>query len=94
MRDSPRKDYNKGKKQGNEGEKQNGATNIYGHGIRKPQKNNTTRSLSGCHGIHHSLERMDEPYCAVLCPERARQKTDSLGNHAAYVPHAELVRSF
>jgi len=27
------KDYNKGEKQCDEGEKQNGATNIYGHGI-------------------------------------------------------------
>ena len=54
LRDSPPKDYNKRKKQRDEGEKQNGATNIYGHGIRKPQKNNTTGNLSGCHGIHHS----------------------------------------
>ena len=51
------KDYNKRKKQRDEGEKQNGATNIYGYGIRKPQKNNTAGSLFGCHGFHHSLER-------------------------------------
>ena len=31
---------------------------------------------------------------AVLCPERARQKTDPPRNHAAYVPYAEPVRSF
>jgi len=41
------KDYNKRKKQRDEGEKQNGATNIYGYGIRKPQKNNTAGSLYG-----------------------------------------------
>ena len=72
----------------------NGVANIYGHGIRKPQKNNTTRSLSGCYGVHYSLERMDEAYCAVLCSERERQKTDSTGNDAAHVTHAELVRFF
>jgi len=41
----------------------------------------------------NSLERMNKPYCTVLRPKRARQETDPSGNHATYVPHAELVRS-
>ena len=47
----------------------------------------------GCHGIYHSMARMDGTHRAVLRPERARQETDPARNDAAHVPHAELVRS-
>ncbi|ERL25177.1 hypothetical protein HMPREF1985_00235 [Mitsuokella sp. oral taxon 131 str. W9106] len=80
-------------------ERKNDATNLYRHGIRKPQENNTTGSLSGSSFLEtmESIVPWNE-WMKLIAPFYVQKghgrERDSTGNHAADAPHAELVRSF